>query len=90
MKKIDFPVGKKVRGYGLINEFGEFDFIPEQTGIKAGQTKLVRQGENYTLSSTKNCLIVHLRLDLKDKMSMIKEYLKLNSTILDLLRDYDF
>ena len=22
MKKIDFPVGKKVRGYGLINEFG--------------------------------------------------------------------
>lgn len=91
MKKIEMPIGQKVRGYGLLNEYGEFDFIPEQTGIRQGQTKLIKGNDEYTLSETKKMVIVHIRLSKADsKMDLLKEYLRIFNIVLEDLREYEF
>lgn len=91
MKKIDMPIGQKVRGYGLLNEYGEFDFIPEQTGIRQGQTKLIKGNDEYTLSETKKMVIVHIRLSKGDsKLDLLKEYLRIFNIVLEDLREYEF
>lgn len=85
------PIGQKVRGYGLLNEYGEFDFIPEQTGIRQGQTKLIKGNDEYTLSETKKMVIVHIRLSKGDsKLDLLKEYLRIFNIVLDDLREYEF
>lgn len=84
------PVGQKIRGYGLVNEFGEFDFIPEQTGIRQGQTKLVKQGENYSITTTKKLVIVHLRLDSAKGLELIKSFMKTVNEILLDFQKYEF
>ena len=91
MKKIEMPIGQKVRGYGLLNEYGEFDFIPEQTGIRQGQTKLIKGNDEYTLSETKKMVIVHIRLLKGDsKLDLLKEYLRIFNIVLEDLREYEF
>lgn len=91
MKKVDFPVGQKVRGYGLLNEYGEFDFIPEQTGSRQGQTKLIKSNDEYTLSETKKYVLVHFRLPkMESKLDFIKSFLKVFNNALTDLKDYDF
>ena len=85
------PIGQKVRGYGLLNEYGEFDFIPEQTGIRQGQTKLIKGNDEYTLSETKKMVIVHIRLSKGDsKLDLLKEYLRIFNIVLSDLREYEF
>ena len=90
MKKMEIPIGKKVRGYGLLNEYGEFDFIPEQTGARQGQVKVVCQTDDYTLSTTKNYVVVHFRMEKKSGLELIKTYLGIVNVILDKLRFYEF
>lgn len=90
MQKMTLPVGQKIRGYGLVNEFGEFDFIPEQTGIRQGQTKLVKQGENYSITTTKKLVIVHLRLDAAKGLELIKSFMKTVNEILLDFQKYEF
>lgn len=90
VKKIEMPVGQKVRGYGLLNEFGEFEFIPEQKGIRMGETKLIKQSEDFTLSETKNLIVVHLRMQKQSGLSLLKNYLQISNEILLTLKNYEF
>lgn len=90
MKKMEMPVGQKVRGYGLLNEYGEFEFIPEQTGLRMGQTKLLKQGDNYTLSTTKKFVIVHVRLDKANGMKIIVNLMQAINNVVQTLRNYEF
>lgn len=90
MKKIEMPVGQKVRGYGLLNEYGEFEFIPEQTGTRIGQVKLLKQGDNYTLSTTKKFVIVHLRLEKVNGLGLIVSLMKTVNEIVSNLKNYEF
>lgn len=87
---MSFPVGQKVRGYGLVNEFGEFDFIPEQTGIREGQTKLVKQGDNYSITTTKKLVIVHMRFDIAERMKLLKNFFQTIDNLIEDLKKYDF
>lgn len=89
---MSLPVGQKIRGYGLLNEFGEFDFIPEQTGIRQGETKLIKQTDQYTISETKLKLLVHFRLEKKcqDRWGLLKSYIKLMNEVLFILKEYEF
>lgn len=89
--KQEMKPGVKYKGYGLLNEFGEFEFLPEQTGSRSGQTKLVRQGDDYTVSTTSKSIIVHMRMDKEGTMlDRLKRYSDLTTIILSIIRDYDF
>lgn len=83
--------GIKYKGYGYLNEFGEFEFMPEQTGSRAGQTKLVKAGDDYTVSTTKKSVIIHMRMD-KDGglLVRLKRYSNLTTEILAIIREYEF
>ena len=90
MKKISFPVGQKVRGYGIMNEYGEFDFIPEQKGAREGQINLLKQGDDYSVSTTKRLVIVHLRLEKKNGLALLKDYFAKVNEIMNILKNYEF
>lgn len=83
------PVGVKVKGYGLLNEYGEFDFIPEQTGSRRGQLKVLKETATYTISVTKEKVIVHQRIKKGKKINMINDFLNTENSILLDLKDYD-
>lgn len=88
--KIELRPGEKLKGYGLLNEFGEFEFIPEKTGSRQGIVKLVKEGENFTISTTKQRILIHIRLDRISGLQLVKKFLQESTNILQILKDYDF
>lgn len=88
--KRELAVGEKVRGYGLLNEYGEFEFIPEETGSRQGQVKLLTTNENYTISTTKTKVIVHIRFEKCSGFELIKRFLTISNNIMCILREYEF
>lgn len=87
-KRIDIPVGQKVRGYGILNEYGEFEFVPEQTGSRQGRQKIIKTGDNYTLSSTTNSIILHCRVQRGNTLLIIKGLSNIMSNVIRDLREY--
>lgn len=89
-KKLDFQAGVKYRGYGIVNEYGEFEFIPEQTGINKGKKKIIKTGDGYTVSTTKNMLIVHITVPKENhRLRLVDQFLKRVNETLFILRDYE-
>lgn len=89
-QKIDLQPGVKYKGYGLINPYGEFEFIPEQTGSRQGKRKLIKDGDGYTLSETSQLLIVHLSISKENKgLALIKELLKITNELVTFIRNYE-
>ena len=84
------PVGVKVRGYGLLNEYGEFDFIPEQKGANAGRVNILCSQPEFTISTTKKRLIVHISVDRgKRSIETLKRYLQISDQVFLKLQEYD-
>lgn len=84
-------VGVKYKGYGYLNEFGEWHFTPEDTGSRAGQKKLLIECENATVYTTNKKLIIHFSLDkANNKLEMINNLFKVFNNLLNTLREYEF
>ena len=91
MEKIDLPVGKKVKGYGLRNEFGEFFFIPAQEGIRTDGMKIVKQGDRFTIYECKKKVKVVFDVPkAEERLKFLNNYLNLVNAVLSELRQYDF
>lgn len=89
-QRVDMIPGVKYKGYGTLNSFGEFEFIPEQTGSRKGQRKLLKMGKNFTISETNQCILIHLNVSKqKDKVALMREYLKLTNNVLSIIKDYE-
>lgn len=89
-QRLEMTPGVKYRGYGVLNSFGEFEFIPEQTGIRRGKRRFIKQGENFSVSETVNNILIHAAFEKqKSKIELMKEYLKVMNSILEVLRDYE-
>lgn len=86
---MEMEVGKRYQGYGWRNEYGEFMFEPSKVGSRAGESKLIKSTDNYTVSETKNCIVIHLRLDKGNRMDLLKSYLKQTSLIFSTLQEYE-
>lgn len=89
-KKFDFPQGTKVRGYGLLNEYGEFDFIPEQTGARQGQLRVIKETADYTITSSKKKINVNIHLKRQNGLPLMKDFMSKVNNILTDLQTYDF
>lgn len=82
--------GKKYKGYGVLNKYREFMFVPAKVGANEGQKQLVKQGEGWSVYTTRENVIVHLKMGRKDKMiERIAAFLSLQDHILGVLREYD-
>ena len=89
-KKKDMVPGVKYRGYGYLNEYGEFEFIPENTGSRQGRKKLLKQGESYTISTTNAHVVVHMLIQKEtERLKLAKEFMQVVNEVLMVLRDYE-
>ena len=62
LQKTDMVVGKEYKGYAWRNEYGEFFFRPAAEGSRAGRIKKICAEEDFTLSTTKENVVIHIRL----------------------------
>lgn len=84
-------VGVKYKGYGFLNEYGEWTFVPEETGSRAGQKKLLSEGDGYSVYTTSKKLIVHLSVCKSgNKLEMIKAFFNMCNRLIQILKEYDF
>lgn len=89
-KKIEIPIGKKVKGYGILNEFGEFDFIPEQTGSRPNGMKIVKSTDGFTIYECKETIriVSHVKKN-SEKLAFMSDFCKQVNELLRFFRDYD-
>lgn len=84
-------VGVKYKGYGYLNEFGEWHFTPEETGSRAGQKKLLIELDNASVYSTEKKLIVHFSIvKSKSKLTMLNALFNVMNNLINTLREYEF
>lgn len=89
-QKLDLQAGVKYKGYGFINEYGEFEFTPEQTGSRKGQKKFIKTGDGFSLCETRDLLIAHIAVrKVSPKLKLIKDYMSVINQTLNILRDYE-
>lgn len=89
-KKVDFVVGKKYRGYGYVNEFGEFEFTPEDTGSRLGAIKRVFSGEGWVMSESKNHYLFNIKIKKSaSRLEIIGSFFKVVDTIMRKIRSYE-
>lgn len=90
LEKKNMIVGKRYRGYGAINEYGEFCFEPEETGAHAGREKLICVSNGIRVSETKNLILVKFNLEKQtDKLLYFKMLTSVYNEINKIIQKYD-
>lgn len=92
MKQIqdEMKPGVKYQGYGIINEFREFQFIPTQKGANEGRLKLVKQGGGWTLHTSADNIIIHLKFQRqKEQNAAVMKFLAIVQDVVTCLREYN-
>lgn len=75
LKKETMQTGVKYRGYGILNEYKEFMFIPENTGAHAGRERVLYENEGFQIKQTKNRIIIRVSLENQsNKLEYIKGF----------------
>lgn len=75
LPKDEMKPGIKYRGYGMLNEWKEFYFTPENTGSRAGREKMLYGSQTLKIKKTKNLVIVCANLELQqNKLDYIKAF----------------
>lgn len=91
MKKMQIEPGVKYKGYYWVNEFGEIQVQPEQTGVNAGRMKAVKDGDGWTLKTTQKQIIAHINIDKgENALDRMKLFMNKVNEILVILQEYDF
>ena len=90
LEKKNMIVGKRYRGYGALNEYGEFYFEPEETGAHAGREKIICFKNGIRISETKNLIIVKFNLEKQnDKLAYLKMLTSMYNEINKIIQKYD-
>lgn len=89
-KKGQLEVGKRYRGYGVLNEYGEFSFEPENTGSRAGVYKQVAVRDGVRLSQTKDNILVHMKIRKSgSQRDYLRDIMQKVDVLLGLLKEYE-
>lgn len=82
--------GVRYRGYGFINDFKEFQFVPEDTGSRAGREKCIYDREGLKINETKNLLVVKLNIEkADDKAKLISQVAAMFNNLTKFIQKYD-
>ncbi len=88
---VEYQQGVKYPGYGILNEFGEFTFIPQETGSRKEQKKCLVEDKEYTVYYTKNKIILHCTMPRTlSRNERIRKVLNLLDNFIKVLQNYDF
>lgn len=86
----EIEIGVKYSGYGVLNEFGEWTFIPSQVGSRKGRKKFVCGDNDYTIYTTNKKVLIHVSLERNEKFSLITAFCRIVDRLLTAFKDYDF
>lgn len=90
-KQLQMVAGQKYRGYGLLNEYGEFEFIPEEKGAREGVIKKLTCGNGYEVSTTKKYILFRIKIERKGNMaSRMVELMKRVDNLIKIVKEYEF
>ena len=88
--KLNLEPGIKYRGYGVLNEYGEFEFIPEETGKNHGRLKVVKENGDFTILESKKHFLVRFKIEKwksDNKLSESKRVVMIiNNVLVELLK----
>lgn len=88
-KKLE--VGQWYPGRAMLNEFGELNFVPEETGSRAGVIKAVCQGDGYKVSSTEKFILVHLKFDRGNTiLERTRSLMDIFNKLITVFKEYEF
>lgn len=90
MKEKRIEVGVKYRGYGYLNEYGQWCFTPEETGSRVGQRSLVTEGDCFTVASTKKKVLVHLTFERGSRAEMLANLFNVMNNLISVFKNYEF
>jgi len=89
-EKVDMVPGKRYRGYGFVNEFGEFCFEPEAKGSQAGRITSVVQKDGVSMSYTSRHILLKVKLKRGlAAMTMAEQLMAKFHMITKWLKEYD-
>lgn len=86
----EIEIGVKYSGYGVLNEFGEWTFIPSQIGSRKGRKKFVCGDNDYTIYTTNKKVLIHVSLERNERLSLISAFCRIVDRLLTAFKDYDF
>lgn len=89
-QRMDVQVGVKYSGYGVLNEFGEWTFIPSQVGSRKGRKKFVCGDNDYTIYTTNKKVLVHISFERGERMEILQSFLRITDRLLTAFKNYDF
>ena len=82
--------GVRYPGYGFINEYNEFQFTPSEVGSRVGQKKLLKEGRDFTVHTTKKKVIFHCTIDRGLSLNnRIKKAIELLNELINIFREYE-
>lgn len=89
MKKLEIKPGVWYKGRAMLNDYGEVQFVPEQTGAREGQIRQIKKTERYTLSYSAKSIIVHMNIPKVQGLALIKAFMSTVNNVLTDLRTYE-
>lgn len=88
-KKISITPGAKVRGWGMMNDYGEFEFIPEETGKNVGRQKVLFEQAGVSVKETKEHILVSLKSKKKKFGELMPALYDLLNSAIERLKNYE-
>lgn len=70
MNKLTLEPGRKYRGSGWVNEYGEIHFRPEQKGSKPQNMHLVYEESDLSISESANFFKIMVKIEKKSFSTM--------------------
>lgn len=87
---MELQAGTKYKGYFWVNEYGEIQVQPEQTGANAGRMKIIKEGTGWTVNNTQKKVIVHISFDKQEnKLENIQVFMKKVDEVINVLKEYE-
>lgn len=75
-KKMTLVVGKKYKGYGWVNEYGQTFFEASQPGVNPNNMKLIKETKEFSLYESANFLKIAVKIEKdSDKFEMIRRFM---------------
>lgn len=91
LKEQKLEIGVKYRGWGVINEFGQVTFTPEQKGALQGKKKLLCEGEGYSIYTTPKKIVVHFSISRQQKkVDLLANFFNTMTKLQEIFRQYAF
>lgn len=90
-KKMALEPGKKYKGVGWVNEYGQHFFEAYQSGENQNYMKLIKETKDFSLYESNKLLKIAVKIEKdRDKFEMVRRFMKAFSDASIEIKNYNF